>query len=115
MIFFRPDVSQHYTIESNKKNTMKDPLIYGTFGEALKPGESRAGNTCTDTDIEEVSDQESMDEADLEPFDEGECVEESEPKNKNRWAQMTCYICKNRLGPKHYLRIGGFLLIRNNS
>ena len=92
---FRPDVSQLYVLESNKKNTLTNPVVYTSTGKSipypinppLPAGEAEPSINFTD-----------VDDSNLEPVS----VEDRSTAAKTvRVCDLLCYICKVRLGADH--------------
>ena len=119
----RPDVSQTYMVESDTKNTLRNPVVCKTVGNSTtkRPGPSQVVESMDlvpagTLEDEEVSDSPSPVaagtgteyEVDSEMPAPGALAPAPPPRGEtNRLADKLCYVCKKQIGPVNSKRIGG--------
>ena len=101
-MYCRPEVSQLYTLESNKLRGNINPIVYKTAGTPINLGtiQSVAQNS------QEPSHTLGGVPAQLGPFSGVNTPTAPAPSSRQRLSECLCYICKEKLGPEHSKRIG---------
>ena len=119
----RPDVSQTYMVESDTKNTLRNPVVCKTVGNSTtkRPGPSQVVESMEKVPVGTLEDEEVSDSpspvgagtgTEYEVMSEmpapGALAPAPPPRGEtNRLADKLCYVCKKQIGPVNSKRIGG--------
>ena len=99
-------MSQTYLLESQTKKTLKNPVVFKTFGKVLNHSlqpDDEPGAVVPEEHVEDDFDEIAELGGVLQPVE----VSRSET---SRLAQKLCYICKLKIGSNHSLRIGEYFV-----
>ena len=98
----RPDISQTYTVESETKSTLRNPVVCKTIGKSKGTG---PGPSHLHDRVDAVAEDNLEDEEVLEI--EAPVVHAPSPRTEtNRLSDKLCYVCKEKIGPVGSKRIG---------
>ena len=96
----KPDVSQTYLVDSDTRNTRKNPIVYKTVGKPRIQTEHPSDSV----DVDNVGNlDDDQDVLDLPPAPIQVFTARSET---NRLCDKQCFVCKNKVGSVHSKRIG---------